>query len=88
MAKADIKKHEFKKGKSGNPKGRPKGSKNRSTLAKKWLEVSEMNINVLSGELEKLTYEDRITLGFVIPNVDMWRNMIEDISGEDASMFS
>jgi len=33
-------------------------------------------------------YEDRITLGFVIPNVDMWRNMIEDISGEDASMFS
>jgi len=65
MAKEDIKKHEFKKGKSGNPKGRPKGSKNRSTLAKKWLEVSEMNINVLSGELEKLTYEDRITLSII-----------------------
>ena len=40
MAGADnIKKHEFKKGQSGNPKGRPVGSKNRSTIVKKWLET-------------------------------------------------
>ena len=31
----------WKKGESGNPNGKPKGVKNRSTIAKKWLEVSE-----------------------------------------------
>ena len=29
----------YKKGQSGNPNGRPKGSKNRSTIAKKWLQA-------------------------------------------------
>ena len=37
----NIKPFEFKKGQSGNPAGRPKGSKNRSTIAKKWLETME-----------------------------------------------
>lgn len=31
--------------------------------------------------------EDRLTLGFVIPHLEIWRNMIEDISGEDATCF-
>ena len=30
----------------------------------------------------------RLTLGFIIPDLDMWRDMIEDITGEDASHFS
>ena len=34
MAKEDIAKYEFKKGVSGNPKGRKKGVKNRSTIIK------------------------------------------------------
>jgi len=34
MAKDDIKEHEFKKGQSGNPNERPKGLRNRSTIAK------------------------------------------------------
>jgi len=34
------------------------------------------------------TYEPRLTLGFVIPNIDMWRCMIEDISGESADHLS
>ncbi len=29
----------WKKGESGNPKGRPKGSRNRSTIVKEWLEA-------------------------------------------------
>ena len=33
----------FKKGESGNPNGRPKGSKNRSTIMEKWLEVRRMD---------------------------------------------
>jgi hypothetical protein len=56
MANEDnIKKHEFKKGQSGNPAGRPKGSKNRSTIARKWLEATEKSKNPITGDLEELT---------------------------------
>ena len=34
------------------------------------------------------TYEPRLTFGFVIPHLDMWRNMVEDISGESAEHLS
>tara|TARA_R100000742_G_C4192344_1_gene24023 strand:+ start:174 stop:506 length:333 start_codon:yes stop_codon:yes gene_type:complete len=52
----------FKKGQSGNPNGRPKGSKNRSTIAKKWLEMTEKARNPITGEEEILTQEDLISL--------------------------
>ena len=66
MAGADnIKKHEFKKGQSGNPKGRPVGSKNRSTIVKKWLETVQKSKNPISGELEDLSQEDMITLAIL-----------------------
>lgn len=61
----NIKKHEFKKGESGNPKGRPKGSKNRSTTAKKWLEISTFAKNPITGETEELTLEDQMTLALI-----------------------
>jgi len=66
MAGADnIKKHEFKKGQSGNPAGRPVGTKNRSTIAKKWLETPEQFKNPITGEIEELTQEDIGTLALV-----------------------
>ena len=34
------------------------------------------------------SYEPRITLGFVVPHLEIWRSMIEDISNEDASGMS
>lgn len=52
----------WKKGQSGNPNGRPKGSKNRSTIVKKWLEALEDNYNPISGQTEKMTQEDIMTL--------------------------
>ena len=52
----------FKKGQSGNPKGRPKGSLNRSTIAKKWLQVTKMGQNPITGEQEELSQEDIITI--------------------------
>jgi hypothetical protein len=45
-----------------NLEGRPVGSKNRSTIAKKWLEVELNERNPLTGLAEKLSYEDIITL--------------------------
>lgn len=61
----NIKPYEFKKGVSGNPKGRPKGSLNRSTIAKKWLEATKKGKNPITGENEVLTQEDIITLALI-----------------------
>jgi hypothetical protein len=33
------------------------------------------------------SHEPRLTLGFVIPHLEMWQDMIADISGEDATSF-
>ncbi len=71
MANEDnIKKHEFKKGQSGNPAGRPKGSLNRSTIARRWLEASRKGKNPITGEDEVLTQEDIITLALIRKAMD------------------
>jgi len=55
----------FNKGESGNPNGRPKGSKNRSTIARKWLEVNQSLKNPLTGESETMSQEDLMTLALI-----------------------
>lgn len=45
-------------------------------------------------EMDKVIYHccsntaKRLTLGYVVPHLEIWRSMIEDITGEDASHFS
>ena len=65
MSADDIKKHEFNKGESGNPNGRPKGSKNRSTIARQWLEVNQSSKNPITGQNETMSQEDLITLALI-----------------------
>ena len=55
----------YKKGQSGNPKGRPKGSKNRSSVAKKWLSVEQNQKNPLTNKDEDMSQEDLITLALI-----------------------
>ena len=55
----------FEKGESGNPNGRPKGSKNRSTIARQWLEVNQLLKNPLTGEQETMSQEDLMTLALI-----------------------
>lgn len=55
----------WEKGESGNPNGRPKGSKNRSTIAKKWLEVNQSLKNPLTNETETMSQEDLMTLALI-----------------------
>lgn len=55
----------FKKGQSGNPKGRPKGSKNRSTVARKWLSVEQDLKNPITSEVETMSQEDLMTLALI-----------------------
>lgn len=65
MSAEDIKKHEFKKGESGNPNGRPKGAKNRSTIARHWLEVNQKLKNPITGDSETMSQEDLMTLALI-----------------------
>jgi len=53
------------KGESGNPAGRPKGSKNRSTIARRWLEVNQSLKNPITGENETMSQEDLMTLALI-----------------------
>jgi len=55
----------YEKGQSGNPNGRPKGSKNRSTIAKKWLQVEQDLKNPLTGDNEVMSQEDLMTLALI-----------------------
>jgi|TARA_R110002153_G_scaffold17164_1_gene59809 hypothetical protein len=55
----------WQKGESGNPNGRPKGSKNRSTIARQWLEVNEEIKNPLTSEIERMSQEDVMTLALI-----------------------
>lgn len=55
----------WKKGESGNPAGRPKGSRNRSTIVKEWLEVKEKVKNPITGQTEELEQQDIMTLALI-----------------------
>lgn len=59
---ADLPGKKFEKGKSGNPNGKPVGSKNRSTIAKKWLDTETEWTNPITGIKETISLEDQITL--------------------------
>ena len=52
----------WKKGESGNPKGKKKGTLNRSTILNKWLSVEQSIQNPLTGKMQKLSQEDLIVL--------------------------
>ncbi len=45
--------------------GRPKGVKNRSTIARQWLEVNQNLKNPLTGENETMSQEDLMTLALI-----------------------
>lgn len=55
----------FKKGDHGNPNGRPKGVKNRSTILKKWIEVTAKLKNPVTGKDEIGTVEDKVNLALI-----------------------
>jgi len=50
---------------SRNPNGRPKGSRNRSSIVKEWLSVVQRVKNPITGETESLDQADMITLALI-----------------------
>lgn len=61
----NLKPKPFKKGQSGNPNGRPKGSRNRSTILKEILETLSDFQNPLSKSKEKMEVEKAIDLAII-----------------------
>lgn len=61
MANEKNLKPAWKKGQSGNPKGRAKGTRNRKTIVREWLELIQLETNPITGKKEKLSQADMIT---------------------------
>jgi len=65
MANEENLRPAWQKGESGNPSGKPKGSKNRSTIARHWLQVNQNLKNPLTGQEETMSQEDLMTLALI-----------------------
>lgn len=56
----------WKKGEpSPNPKGRPKGSRDRATIIREWLNAEESVKNPITGKRQRLSQSDIMTLALV-----------------------
>ena len=49
----------------GNPLGRPKGLRNRSTIVREWLEASYKKINPITGQNETLQIQDHLVISLI-----------------------
>ena len=64
MAVPNQEKGQWQPGQSGNPSGRKEGSKNRSTVLKKWLSVDCSFVDVLGNENQG-TIEDKVAIALI-----------------------
>lgn len=56
---------QFIKGKTGNPNGRPKGSRSRSTIVREWLEANYKKVNPITGQNETLQIQDHLVISLI-----------------------
>ena len=82
----NIEQYKFQPGESGNPSGRPKGSRNRSTLVREWLEVKQKERNPLTGQTEELEQQDLMTLALIKKaregDVQAYRELMDSAHGK------
>jgi len=76
----------FPKGKSGNPNGRPKGTKNRTTLVRELLEMESTFNNPLTEQSEKLSYAEQIIIAQIAEarkgNVQAFKELMDSAYGK------
>jgi hypothetical protein len=76
----------FVKGQSGNPAGRPKGTRNRSTIVREWMEAIERTKNPITGETEELSQADIATLAVLKKarsgDVNAYRELMDSAFGK------
>jgi len=54
-----------KKGEVRNPKGKPKGTRNRATIVREWLDTVCEFTNPITDKIEKKTLADQITIALI-----------------------
>ena len=59
------KESQFTPGKTGNPNGRPKGTRNISTIVREWLEAIYSKTNPISGKTESLSIQDHMVISLI-----------------------
>lgn len=87
MNPENIEPHKFKPGDpSPNPSGRPKGSRNRATIVREWLESTESIKNPISGERQTLDQQDIIVLALIKEarkgNVAAFKELMDSAHGK------
>jgi hypothetical protein len=82
----NIEQYKFQPGESGNPNGRPKGARNRSTLVREWLEVKQKERNPITGQTEELEQQDMMTLALIKKaregDVQAYRELMDSAHGK------
>ena len=82
----------FKAGQSGNPAGKPVGTPNRSTSARKWLATSYSFAHPVTGKTEKGTIEDAATIAQVQKALDgdsgAYRELMDAAHGKVADILA
>jgi capsid portal protein len=78
-----------KKGEVRNPTGRPKGTRNRSTIVREWLEVQQSVKNPITGEQEVLEQQDIMTLALIKKaregDVNAFRELMDSAHGKQTN---
>jgi hypothetical protein len=90
MAKEDL--TPFPKGVSGNPNGRPKGSRNRSTIIKELLELDDNELKIHLAQIKKAiegdtgSYKAILDSAYGMPTQQT--NIDANIKGDDVTPIS
>jgi len=86
MAKEDIKQHQYKKGESGNPNGRPVGALGSKTILQKYLNLTTKAVNPITNATENLTVAEQIHLKQVAKAIDgdlySYKEIIDRLEGK------
>lgn len=77
----------WKKGESGNPKGRPKGSLNSSTILNKFLSIVKKNVkNPITQEKEDMSVAEIMNLAIIAKaskgDVRAYREILDRLEGK------
>lgn len=79
MANEENLREPWQAGQSGNPNGRPKGSKNMSTILREYLECELDGVNPFTGKKEKLSAKQIIMLKLIANAMKGDNKSINDI---------
>ena len=71
--------------------GRPKGSRNRSTIVRQWLEVIQQVNNPVTGQNEPLEIQDQITLQQIVKalegDTNAYKELMDSAHGKAVQSF-